>query len=145
MLYFKAEQVAVKSLLLLTVRIKQHTHDFCIQGSGGLQQSGVFAAQFLGDTFLCKVGWQCSAHKGKACQIPAIFPFSVVERNLELSKRIRGFQRLPKDILSLQNQPIFEIIESVIRCTAVDDTGRGNQLRTVCYPAVFLPCAVEAD
>ena len=24
-------------------------------------------------------------------------------------------------------------------------TGRGNQLRTVCYPAVFLLRAVEAD
>ena len=36
-LHFKAEQVAVKYLFLLTVRIKQHTHDFGVQRSGGLQ------------------------------------------------------------------------------------------------------------
>ena len=36
-LYFKAEQVAVKCQLLPTVRIKQHTHDFGVQRSGGLQ------------------------------------------------------------------------------------------------------------
>lgn len=97
------------------------------------------------NALLRKIGRQGSPHKGKACQVPAILPFGVVERNSECSKGVWFFQRLPKDILSLQNQPIFEIVESVIRCTAVDDTGRGNQLRAVCYPAVFLPRAVEAD